>query len=53
MIRQQPEVHDTFASEELLLLPHANEAKVARKHVLTLRESELSEHGIKPAKSCA
>ena len=59
-IRQQPEVHDTFASEELVLLPYAKgcyhplaQAKVAWKHSLTLRVGELSEHGIKPAKSCA
>ena len=38
LIRQQPKVHDTFASEEL-------EAKVARRHSFTLRENELSEHG--------
>ena len=32
---------------------HWREAKVARKHSLTLRVGELSEHGPKPAKTCA
>ena len=41
MIRQQPEVHDTFATEELALLRSKSGPEALR-----LRVRELSEHGV-------